>query len=82
MLALSLPPISLGVVMSSTDSHTKKSGLHKNESIDEKEYVYDEAKGAALTRKIDWNLLPILTLLYLLSFLDRYVCLSTVVYVP
>ncbi|GJJ14090.1 hypothetical protein Clacol_008347 [Clathrus columnatus] len=31
----------------------------------------EEAIDRALTQKIDWNLLPILTLLYLLSFLDR-----------
>lgn len=32
----------------------------------------EEAAEKALTRKVDWNLLPILTSLYLLSFLDRY----------
>ncbi|KAG9122129.1 Glycoside hydrolase 2 (Mannanase, beta-galactosidase), partial [Ceratobasidium sp. 392] len=38
-----------------------------NESLRESHDVNDRA----LLRKIDWHLLPILTLLYLLSFLDR-----------
>lgn len=42
-------------------------------SIETENIVYDVAQDAALTRKVDWRLLPILTLLYLLSFLDRWV---------
>ncbi|KAF8600293.1 MFS general substrate transporter [Ceratobasidium sp. AG-I] len=33
--------------------------------------INDELEDRALLRKVDWHLLPILTLLYLLSFLDR-----------
>jgi hypothetical protein len=32
---------------------------------------YTEAEEKRLVRKLDWKLLPILTVLYLLSFLDR-----------
>jgi hypothetical protein len=35
--------------------------------------VYTEAEERAVVRKVDWVLIPILTLLYLLSFLDRSV---------
>ena len=35
------------------------------------ESVYDEKATKRIIRKMDWNLLPFLALLYLLSFLDR-----------
>lgn len=33
--------------------------------------VYDEQETKAILRKVDWRLLPMLTLLYVLSFIDR-----------
>lgn len=33
--------------------------------------VYDEQETKAILRKIDWRLLPMLTLLYVLSYIDR-----------
>lgn len=49
------------------DSPSEKASNYSSEATNAKE---EEAE-RALTRKIDWNLLPILTSLYLLSFLDR-----------
>ncbi|KIJ40996.1 hypothetical protein M422DRAFT_229806 [Sphaerobolus stellatus SS14] len=48
----------------------KIDSIHEG-SIETNDTSYDPVKEAALTRKVDWHLLPILTLLYLLSFLDR-----------
>ena len=59
--------------MDSADTHPEKPFEHNNESV-----FQSEVRAAAetkLTRKIDLRLLPILTLLYLLSFLDRCVVL-------
>lgn len=33
--------------------------------------VYDEKETKNILRKVDWRLLPMLTLLYVLSFIDR-----------
>ncbi|KAF9878378.1 Major facilitator superfamily [Colletotrichum karsti] len=33
--------------------------------------VYDQKETKAILRKVDWHLLPMLTLLYILSFIDR-----------
>lgn len=33
--------------------------------------VYDESETKKVLRKVDWRLLPMLTLLYVLSFIDR-----------
>jgi hypothetical protein len=57
--------------MVNTTTKEKKISSVKAESVDSEEVTSNPAKEAALTRKIDWHLLPILTLLYLLSFLDR-----------
>lgn len=57
-------------------------GLTEKESVNHVELVpsdkssedqplYDEKTTKRLVRKMDWNLLPFLSLLYLLSFLDR-----------
>ncbi|KAF8716521.1 MFS general substrate transporter, partial [Rhizoctonia solani] len=40
-------------------------------SMDEASINNEDIEDRALMRKVDWNLLPILTSLYLLSFLDR-----------
>lgn len=32
---------------------------------------YDENASKALVRKLDWHIMPVLVILYLLSFLDR-----------
>jgi hypothetical protein len=32
---------------------------------------YDEKETKAILRKVDWRLIPMLTLLYVLSFIDR-----------
>lgn len=40
-------------------------------SSSSQEFGYDEQQTKRLIRKMDWNLLPFLALLYLLSFLDR-----------
>lgn len=32
---------------------------------------YDDVETSRVLRKVDWRLLPVLTLLYILSFLDR-----------
>ena len=42
-----------------------------NESMALESNGYDKAASNRLVRKIDWALLPLLALLYLLSFLDR-----------
>ncbi|RPA85958.1 MFS general substrate transporter [Ascobolus immersus RN42] len=41
------------------------------ESADSSMGAFDEARTKTLLRKLDWNLVPFLSLLYLLSFLDR-----------
>lgn len=33
--------------------------------------TYDDVETARVLRKVDWRLLPVLTLLYVLSFLDK-----------
>ena len=53
------------------NSPPEKRSDHDDESVLQRTSA--DAAEAKLTRKIDWHLLPILTLLYLLSFLDRYV---------
>ena len=40
-----------------------------NEDVGDRQI--DTAEQARILRKVDWNLLPIITLLYLMSFLDR-----------
>jgi hypothetical protein len=42
-----------------------------SDSIEDEELVVDRKYEKALVRKLDFHLLPVLTLLYLLSFLDR-----------
>lgn len=44
------------------------SGVH---DPSEERFVVDAAEEKKLLRKLDWNLLPPVTILYLLSFLDR-----------
>lgn len=50
--------------------HEKLDG-EKRSASEQGEIAYDAVEERKLVRKIDWLLLPILTLLYLLSFLDR-----------
>ncbi|KAM0548786.1 hypothetical protein ACHAPJ_009782 [Fusarium lateritium] len=58
---------------------TEKDYDAKHEMVEEagsadlqgQEPVYDEREAKAILRKVDWRLLPMLTLLYVLSFLDR-----------
>ena len=45
--------------------------LIESASNDSSDFGYDERQEKALIRKIDRKLLPLLTILYLLSFLDR-----------
>ncbi|KAH7920703.1 MFS general substrate transporter [Leucogyrophana mollusca] len=47
--------------------------MEKDESIEEKEVVGElsPTERARILRKLDWHLLPFVSLLYLLSFLDR-----------
>ena len=48
-------------------------GAFQNER-DEYEYLltqFDSKRQAKLLRKIDWHLLPVLAIFYLISFLDR-----------
>jgi hypothetical protein len=45
-------------------------GVHEDGDL-EPEIQYDEAEGKKILRQVDWRLLPLLSLLYLLSFLDR-----------
>ena len=40
-------------------------------SMNEAEVIYDEKMTKKLVRKIDWHIMPVLVILYLLSFLDR-----------
>jgi hypothetical protein len=54
-------------------SHPEKHSDHDDKSALQKTAALEVDADAILTRKIDSHLLPILTLLYLLSFLDRYV---------
>ena len=56
------------------DSPSEKGSDHDHESVLQRTSA-DAAVEVKLTRKIDWHLLPILTLLCVLSFLDRYVTL-------
>ncbi|KAH7083510.1 retrograde regulation protein 2 [Paraphoma chrysanthemicola] len=64
--------------MEAKDYDTKEGPVEMYEhSADEAQHVqsdsveYTDAEARAITRKIDFRLLPVLTLLYLLSFLDR-----------
>jgi hypothetical protein len=57
--------------MTSVDTHPDKQ-RDKDTDASILEAETDAVVAAALTHKIDWHLLPILTLLYLLSFLDRW----------
>jgi hypothetical protein len=68
--------------MEKSDSHEKqrdseldgKVGLDVIEnahSSDDYVPAYDEAEAKKILRKVDWRLIPMLTLLYVLSFLDR-----------
>ncbi|OJA18497.1 hypothetical protein AZE42_07587, partial [Rhizopogon vesiculosus] len=54
---------------------TKEGALHEgtNSDADEKQIIEELNPGerARILRKIDWRLLPLVTLLFLLSFLDR-----------
>ena len=65
--------------MSIETRRRSQAGIRMNEK-DNKEIAYeddhhdfhpDPAVIARLRRKIDWNLLPLLSLMYLFSFLDR-----------
>lgn len=44
---------------------------HEESSSTEANIEYDEKMTKQLIRKIDWHILPVLVILYLLSFLDR-----------
>ncbi|KAG9324810.1 hypothetical protein KVV02_004683 [Mortierella alpina] len=60
---------------------TLEKNLAKSRSVEDKErhpaaypqddFHFDPAQIARLRRKIDWRLLPLLSLMYLCSFLDR-----------
>lgn len=57
-------------------SHDEKIGTHDESSIDnidqpQEAFTFTEKEERQLVRKIDFLVVPILTLLYLLSFLDR-----------
>jgi len=62
--------------MSANDEKFVDNGKHvpgdvTPQSIESEEPMFDEKKTKRLLRKLDWNLVPFLALLYLLSFLDR-----------
>lgn len=44
---------------------------HCKPDIQDGQVAYSDEEGRAILRKVDYRLLPVLTLLYLLSFLDR-----------
>ncbi|KAH7913268.1 major facilitator superfamily domain-containing protein [Hygrophoropsis aurantiaca] len=54
-------------------SSSPHASVEKGSSIEEKEVVEERSPGerARILRKLDWHLLPFVSLLYLLSFLDR-----------
>ena len=43
----------------------------KDKDVVEEQVIYDERMTKRLVRKIDWHIMPVLVILYLLSFLDR-----------
>lgn len=45
----------------------------RSSSGDAPESAWTEEEERAVRRKMDWNLVPLVTLLYLLCFLDRWV---------
>jgi sugar phosphate permease len=42
-----------------------------SDNVSERDIVFSDAETKRLLRKVDYRLLPVLTLLYLMSFLDR-----------
>ncbi|KDQ25770.1 hypothetical protein PLEOSDRAFT_1046330 [Pleurotus ostreatus PC15] len=56
-----------------SEKESQNSQVHETHSIPAD---YDKRQDKKLIRKVDFRLIPILTLLYLLSFLDRYVPLN------
>lgn len=57
-------------VIGDISPHTE-SEERKHHSPVEEELVYDERMTKRLVRNIDWHIMPVLVVLYLLSFLDR-----------
>ncbi|KAL1743407.1 major facilitator superfamily domain-containing protein [Schizophyllum fasciatum] len=62
--------------MSSTyDTEKEKASFHEHVSADRAEHAspddFDAVEHQRILRKIDWHLLPFVSVLYLLSFLDR-----------
>lgn len=56
------------------DEKSPPSSLHEHAmSVEEQGTVqeFDDVETARVLRKVDWRLLPVLSLLYLLAFLDR-----------
>lgn len=56
---------------SSNDGQAAEDGIDTNSDGTLTALEYTEAEEKRVIRKVDWLLLPILTILYLLSFLDR-----------
>ncbi|KXN73672.1 MFS general substrate transporter [Conidiobolus coronatus NRRL 28638] len=52
-----------------SDNTSKNNSIKVNKSVDQREVYNIDVK--KLIRKLDWNLIPYLSLLYLFSFLDR-----------
>lgn len=52
--------------------HIEKAEVSSSDSLP----FIDPEKEKALVRKIDWHVIPLVMLLYLNSFIDRYVRLS------
>lgn len=56
-----------------TDEHLDHASDHDEKLRDSEsdDIVFNDAETKRLLRKVDYRLLPVLTLLYLMSFLDR-----------
>ena len=66
--------VSTYIIMATTNDEKRElehGELEKNQLDLSSSIVYDSVETKRILRKIDKRLLPVLTLLYLLSFLDR-----------
>lgn len=53
------------------DANDTKHFEEQSNSSNEETITWTEAEETAIRHKIDWQIVPILTLMYLLCFLDR-----------
>lgn len=54
-----------------SDEKQRSSSHHENAVEEGTELQFDDVETSKVLRKVDWRLLPVLSFLYLLAFLDR-----------